>query len=517
MRQVSRVCCAVMLTVLAMGGCSAKPDLGPVRDHTTGVGSGSASPREMTLPDLAPGLLLAQEVFEQPPTTMTDPGPTVAVDAATMNAFATWGHQNIGLSFEATDLASHLWDPAEGTMDELLVALNSPGLRFGGNSVDRRVFWTSSGEKAPEWAEVTLTPADFERLAKTVAKTDSAVTLALDLGHDDAARAADMAFYAHEALGEQLIAVSIGNEPNGFHLASQPQYKIRDGSWNAQQYVSEASVYVEAIHDRVPGLPIAGPGAFDAPWWRAFLQAEFANTAALSQHWYPTWSCDGHKEPRAKPTPQSMVSPWLHERAAFMIGMGAQTAASAGVPLWMEETGPTSCPGTNEASRTHAQALWTVDYSLHAAELGVTRLNHHSMLGPCKGGAPMSIVCDPDDDREDVIQGQSNYLSLLFLAQLPTDGQLGSVVVSGDERVFAYAIQTAGQLDVVIVNMNDPQEIGRSPISINVPDGLSLTAISQLNGTDLAARNASTMIPLSPAGAGLVEVNPGSATLLRFG
>src|SRR5699024_9229377 len=54
---------------------------------------------------------------------------------------------NIGVSFEATDLADPRLDPDDSNLDEQLTSLGSPALRFGGNALDRRTFWTSKGEK----------------------------------------------------------------------------------------------------------------------------------------------------------------------------------------------------------------------------------------------------------------------------------------------------------------------------------------------------------------------------------
>ena len=127
------------------------------------------------------------------------------------------------------------------------------------------MWWTSTDEPAPEWAEVTLTPADFTRLSTFVTKTGASVTLVVDLGHNDPARAADMVFHARRSLGDRLIAVSVGNEPNGFALASQPQYRMREDGYSPAQFVAEARPYVEAIHAKAPEVGIVGPGTFDAP------------------------------------------------------------------------------------------------------------------------------------------------------------------------------------------------------------------------------------------------------------
>ena len=75
-------------------------------------------------------------------------------DAASITATAeqtgpSFRSDNIGVSFEATDLADPRLDPAKSNLDEQLNALGSPGAaKFAGNALYWRTFWTSKG-KAP--------------------------------------------------------------------------------------------------------------------------------------------------------------------------------------------------------------------------------------------------------------------------------------------------------------------------------------------------------------------------------
>src|SRR5690606_15668722 len=179
----------------------------------------------------------------------------------------------VGLSFDATELANPMWDSPESNLTLTLAELDRPVLRFGGNGVDRRMWWTSADEPAPDWAEATVTPEDLERVANVAEDVDAEVTLVLDLGHDDPARAADMAAHAQVAFGDRLLAVSIGNEPNGFFHESQPQLAVRADSWGPEPYQDSLREYSDALQEDVPGIPVAGPGAYDATWWRAFAES----------------------------------------------------------------------------------------------------------------------------------------------------------------------------------------------------------------------------------------------------
>ena len=443
----------------------------------------------------------------------------------------------VGLSFDATELANPMWDSNRSNLTLTLQELDRPVLRFGGNGVDRRMWWTSSAEPAPDWAEATVTPDDLERVAAVADEVDAEVTIALDLGHDDPARAADMAAHAQQAFGDRLLAVAIGNEPNGYFHPNQPQLAVRGEAWGPDAYQASLREYSQALEKRAPGLPVAGPGAYDATWWRAFAESGIPNQRALSLHWYPLWDCAGPASSIANPTVEDLTSPALRERARHIIGMGAEVASAHDLPLWIEETGPTSCPGTNDTSRTHAQALWTVDYVMTAAELGVERTAFHATLQACQGGAPMSPLCATGDlaDPGLIVQGRTSYLALMLLGQVP-DGQVLSPAVSGDGTVMIHAVAAEdGSLALVVVDLRDPTTSGAVPVQISAPSGLSadagtsweVTEGSRLSGEALTAQESTLTAPapltgefagatLGPADPTTVTSDPGAVTLLRF-
>lgn len=465
-------------------------------------------------------------------------GEPVTVSLALEPGAVTTGG-NIGLSFDATELANPIWNSNESNLTLTLAELDRPVLRFGGNGVDRRMWWTPTAEPAPDWAEATVTPEDLERVAAVADDVDAQVTIALDLGHDDPARAADMAAHAQKIFGDRLIAVAIGNEPNGYFHPNQPQLAVRDESWNPEAYQQSLREYSAALEEAAPGLSIAGPGAYDASWWRAFVESGIPEQRALTLHWYPLWDCDGPASSIANPTVEDLTSPALREQARHIIGMGADVAAEHDLPLWIEETGPTSCPGTNDTSRTHAQALWTIDYVMTAAELGVERTAFHATLQACQGGAPMSPVCAAGEhwDPGEIVAGRASYLALIMLSQLP-DGKVLTPAVSGDGSVMVHGVLADdGDLALLVVDLRDPAAGSEAvPVEISAPSeqaptdsGASweLSDGSRLDGDALDASSSTLTSPASltgefagaPLGRGApatVTSDPGSATLLRF-
>lgn len=512
----------------------------PSLRHEVMPPDGDSSPSAAPTPDseslFLPGSEPSPAGFE-----MTDPaevsGEPLTVSLTSDKGAAHTGGA-VGLSFDSRELASPMWDSADSNLTLTLRELDRPALRFGGNGVDRQMWWTSSGEPAPAWAEVTVTPDDLARVAAVADEVDAQVTIDLDLGHDDPARAADMAAHAQEAFGDRLLAVAIGNEPNGFFHENQPQLAVRDKNWGPEAYQKSLTEYSSALEDAAPGLPVSGPGAYDATWWRAFTESGIPNQRALSMHWYPLWDCKGPASSIANPTVEDLTSPALRDQAQHILGMGADVAGESDLPLWMEETGPTSCPGTNDTSRTHAQALWTVDYTMTAAELGVERLAFHSTLQACDGGAPMSPICARGalDDPGQIVEGRTSYLALMMMGDLP-EGKVLASSTSGDGEVVVHGvIGDSGELALVVVDLRDPDVVkDAAALSVSAPSGLSSDAPSAwtlaegslLSATALDAQE-STLVPLSPvtgvlAGAELASAEPltitstpGSVTLLRL-
>ena len=414
---------------------------------------------------------------------------------------------NLGISFESTELADPRWDPDHSNLDELLKNLGQPGLRFGGNRLDRSLFWTSSNEKAPK-GKIKVAPDDLKRLKKMVDKTQSHVTIGVPLGDYDPQRGADMAHHAITILGPHLVGISVGNEPNGYTVDSG-DLKIRDGNWTTDAYKKQLRAYVDAITAKHPDAPIIGPAAYDTQWMDAFTQAmddsnHKENIAAISQHWYALFDCSSNNVPGRGPQAENFTTKETHDSAAKLLGLGIERAKRAKVPLWVEETGPTSCPGTNDTSKKFAKSLWTADYTLHAATLGVERLNMHSMLGSCEKGAPMSTVCDPSKeaksgagagagldpqtwadhgDGQYYFSARDNFLAMQTIS--PTvGGEFLDTKLSGGDNMRAYTTTKDDTTVTVIINNNDASKTGGNPVTMKMPKGYTPISAGQLAGNE---------------------------------
>ncbi|WP_241212379.1 hypothetical protein [Brevibacterium aurantiacum] len=433
---------------------------------------------------------------------VSDPeGEPASIVASHDKSGLVFQEDNIGVSFESTVLKDQRLDPDRSNLDEILNSLGSPALRFGGNELDRLVFWSSSGEKPNDSNQVVITPDDLKRLKRLIESTSSTVTMGIPLGEFDPKRGTDMAVHAVDILGDSLVGLSIGNEPNGYTTEAVPNGAVRGKGWNKEKYVDQLEAYAEAIHEKRPDAPIVGPDVYDGTWMDVFADSDVKQKAAISQHWYQLYECGSEKVPGRGPEPQNLIDPGAKQVAKKMLGIGKSKADAAGLPLWLEETGPTSCPGTNDTSLTNASALWAADYTLYSATLGVERMGMHSMLGACNGGAPMSLVCDPADHGQssNTFQGRPHLVAMRLLVP-SIGGTFTTTSVKGGGNMSAYTVSkdNGKTLVTTIINANDAVEVGGNPVTMKMPSGFSVDKASQVYGPSNDAKSATKVIPANP-------------------
>lgn len=402
----------------------------------------------------------------------------------------------IGLSLEATDLA----DPAMASGNADLVAtlkgLGKPLLRFGGNAVDRRFFWTSSGEPMPGDRKGdkahpvrTVTPKDLERVKTLLDAVDGTINFTVDLGHYDPARAADMSKHAARIFGKRLVGITIGNEPNGY-----PTNGLRPGSWGIQDYLNELKAYAGAINSAAPGVPIIGPGTYSEAWWKAFAQTPLPQQRIMSFHYYPLSSCSG-SEPGDQPTMANLMSDYMHPRVRDYDRRAMAPAAAAGLQTWLTETGPSACPGSNPTTKNHASALWYSEFALNGLQQGIKRLGFHSSLITCVGGPPLSPICSGGKylQPDGAIQENPSYFGLAMVADLGT-GKFLKLSQSGGGLSYAYAVKHAdGSTSVYIANKNNPQKDGQATVTLSLPGKPQTGTMTQMAGPGYTAEGATVI------------------------
>ena len=399
----------------------------------------------------------------------------------------------VGLSLEATDLADPQLSGDNPEMVQTLSGLGKPLLRFGGNAVDRRFFWTSSGEPLPGNLKGdkahpvrAVTPADLERVATLLDAVDGTINLTVDLGHYDPARAADMAAHAARIFGERLVGITVGNEPNGY-----PNNGLRDAGWTSEDYLTELKAYAQAIHEASPGVKIVGPGVYSQSWWEPFAKAELPQEKIFSFHHYPLSSCDGTKDPTGEPILANLMSQNIHDHSAYYRGEALKPANAAGLETWITEAGVSACPGSNETTKTHASSLWAADYALSGAKLGITRMSFHSSLITCTGGPPMSAICTGGAylQPNGQVDERANFFGLSMVAEMPP-GDFHETTEDGGGLSHSYAVRHEdGSLSVIIINANNPETDAQMEVTLELPGRPLTAAMTQMTGPSYSSED----------------------------
>lgn len=481
--------------LLLLTACSGQPEPAPTPEPTpTGPIAGVA--RNAPLYSVDPARVAqARELQETyPGSSKGAGGPEATVTLRGGERGEDYRHGSVGLSLEATDLADQRLSRDNSDLTSVLDSLNEPTVRFGGNSTDRRFFFTASDEPVPtdwplnEGEEITkVTPDDLKRVAELAERTDSTVILSANLAHYDPKRAGELAHHAKEAFGERLVGLMVGNEPNGFYQGENNDLTIKGPDWNQQTYAQQLTAYAKAIHDRVPTLRIGAPAAYSADWWDAAADAPNTDPMAMAVHQYPLSEC-GTQWEHQQPTVANAVDPATRDNIDRLVDDAAQDAADHDLPLWITETSLSACSGSNEITETQVAAVHQAEYSMRVQAHGAERVAAHSSLAPCRGGAPMSVLCSSGTlaNPGDAFSVRANGLALALIASIPEGNMVETSTAT--ENLTSYAVEHGnGTVSVVLTDYRDPATAKDRTTNLTLPFRVDYATQSQLRGPSWTA------------------------------
>jgi hypothetical protein len=451
-----------------------------------------------------------------------------------------------GLSMDTDHLVDMHIDPAQSNFAQILKMSGDPVIRFGAQAVDRRFFWTSTNEPIPNWKVVPaytndkrqvikITPATLENLKHLLDQGNARVLMAVDMGHYDPARAADFAKWAHKILGDRMVGISLGNEPNGYNRVQYAYLALRPADYTFADWANEARAYSAAIAKAAPGVKVVGPQAYSEVWWKGFAGLDLPNAGALTYHNYPLSTCDAPANSPQARTIKNALSRTLSDYSANYAASAVKAAAGHHIPVWNSETNISTCFGGNEVLKTQASAMWTINYAMRSAMEGVTQLNFHGGLEACKGGAPGSPLCDngPYGKPSGELTMRPQYYGIMMVNKLGAGNFLKSEV-DGDQNIYAYPVQHKdGTVGVMVVNQNDPAKQAPVKITLMLPRQAATGTMTQLSGPTLTAQDQTRIdgekssgkplakqarIPGFKAGeqSMTLELNSGTTSILNF-
>jgi hypothetical protein len=315
----------------------------------------------------------------------------------------------LGLSFEAAALDQISQYANRGDLVKLLRSLGPGVIRFGGITADQNIAWTDAATPKPPWASRAINPAQLQAIGRLSRRSGWKVLLTVGMAHFEPAAAAREVAAAHRALGANLAAVEIGNEPDAYG-----KHGFRTLPWIAQGYEEEVSEYRQAIGALTPSVPIAGPDVSGSGIFIEWGEEEALSQrpALLTGHHYPLGCAQ-----KPSPTIELLLSVVTRGRESASLGTYMKVARNQHVPLRIDEAGSVSCGGVPGISNTFASALWATGYITQVMASGAVGINLQGNSGNCAGYTPLCAP-DPTALAKGALRAQPEWYAMLLTRSL---------------------------------------------------------------------------------------------------
>ncbi len=407
----------------------------------------------------------------------------------------------MGLSFEASAIPLLAQYGNTGNLAALMRSLGKGVLRLGGDSADAFVAWHANKGGTPRWAHTVISPSDLAGIAALSKKSGWRVLLTVNLGHYDPAAAAQEAAAANRLLGADLEGIEIGNEPDRYAREG-----LRGQNWSFAEYKQQYMAYRKAIAHAAPGVSIVAPDASSGipplPWVQA---AAVLDPTLVTDHYYPLSSCGGFRVHLAE-----LLSPALRTQESTMLGRLLKIERASGERLRLDETNDVSCRGQAGVSNTLASALWAVDWTERAMQVGLAGLNFHDLLTeplaysplvlpPSPSPAPSAAQTTATNTHSSAgglaaasLHANPEWYALLLTSQLVGSQPLPTRVKGGAELSAGAFLESKSRGAPMRLALVDFDESGASSVRVHlhVPAGYVAGSVLPLTGpsTGAAAR-----------------------------
>ena len=269
----------------------------------------------------------------------------------------------MGLGFEISSVAvPGLLSAGNRTYVDLVRDLGANGvIRIGGNTSDfSRYDARGTAVSAPK--ATVVTEANLRELKTFVDAVGWKLIWGLNLGDDKLDNAVEQARAVAGIMGDRLIALEIGNEPDLF-----PNQGHRPKGYDFAMWLADYRRYKAAIRAVLPHVAFAGPDLAGAVDWMEQFARQESDIALLTAHHYITGQAN----------PAATLDTMLAEEKKYQPALARFQAAAkaAGKPWRMCETASFSGGGKEGVSDTFAAALWVLDYLFVLAEHGCAGVN----------------------------------------------------------------------------------------------------------------------------------------------
>ncbi|MCW3034092.1 MAG: putative glycosyl hydrolase [Solirubrobacterales bacterium] len=461
----------------------------------------AATPRKLSAPTLLAALILACAIClpgaaraaaapgatpapgaGEAPAPAPPPAPSAVPVELRINPLAP-GHpvpaRFLGLSFEAQAIDQLGALGAHGDLVRLLRSLGPGLLRLGGITADQNIGWSDSVTARPAWATSVIGPAQMRAIGALARRSGWQVLLTVGMAHYEPQSAAREVAAARAALGRNLFAVEIGNEPDAFG-----RHGFRALPWGAQQFEEQVTSYRDAITALTPGVAIVGPdvsgsGAF--PEW-GFAEALTQAPVLLTGHHYPL-GCTHVPAPSI----ELLLSPPIRGLEARSLETYLSISRARNIPFRMDETNSVSCGGVPGVSNTYASALWAAAYIGQNMAAGTVGVNLQGNPTNCAGYTPLCAP-DPAALAAGQMRAQPDWYALLLTRSLIGYRPLPTTITAAvAPNLVAYGFDGPAHTRKLL--LVDEEAPGSLPLALRVPVGAGLGAarVLRLTGPSLGA------------------------------
>lgn len=435
-----------------------------------------------------------------------------------------------GFSYETQQLENPAFFSADNQpLVRLFRELSPRGvLRIGGNSSDYTVWTAYRGDvpaqrthKGGPQRPVILTPEALHALAGFLRATGWKLVFGVNLKIDVPAMAVELAQAVRQIIGDDLVAIQIGNEANNY----EADYAAFDRAWTP---------FGTAI--RTAGVPIAGPdtGA-NTDWVIEYAKRHGEENVFLSRHYYK------------EAAPRGSIADLLAGDADFYaeVEQAMQAADASRLPFRLTEANSYYLGGRDGVSNVFASALWGADFMLAMAQRGVAGIHFHggtldSIEASLGRKADSSATASDQAARRDAVtsrysaiagdvgigfQPRPLYYGMQLAQQFAGAQMAAADLDAGGANLTAYAAIREHELLIALINKDAERDAmvslrglhghGRGRLMrMSAPALGSRSGLVFENGADVA--HAGRSVTVDAHGSCSVVLPRGSAALIRL-
>lgn len=451
--------------------------------------------------------------------------PSVRLTLQTGQPGYSVGEDFTGLSYETSQLHyPDFFSPTNTALVAFVRRLGPKGvLRIGGNTSARSV-WTpnetinaaggeslaanilddalgpDTGKKAAPHRSVT--PLAIRNLRGFLDATGWSLIYGLNLGSEGPEIAAKEAQYVESTIGDKLVALQFGNEPDLFYRNG-----VRDKHYDFAKYASEWQRYYEVVKGVVPNAAFAGPDTADNEWLVPFARQFKNEVAFLTQHYY----AEGPPEDPAMTIDRLMrPNPKLIEAFRYLVQMRQET----GLAFRMAETNSCYQGGKSGVSNTFASALWGAELMFQVAAAGGLGINFHG------GGYGWYTPIAGTPKRG--FEARPLFYGMLFFALAGPGRLIPASLSDSDPLVTVFALRGLDNgMRVAVFNKNSERDL-------DIDLGADAATVVRLQAPSLDDRDHTTLggaqvgsdaswtVPTGGKVVGTASIPRASAALLTF-